>query len=342
MAESNYIKTVAFGGYDKADVNNRFNYLYEQIYELKNALRETKQIIDESRKGTEEEKIHESILASERAKLTMVQVQNESLSAKLKEVKEALKTQESENEALNIKVKELSESLADADSKIDALTNGGATSLSKVFIEAQKSADMLVADSKRQAEEIETNCRTLVQNMIAEANNEAAKIVYEAEKEAALKRADALNEAEQMKVASGNLKAVLFEDVKVISADLQEAKAVFEAALSKVQESEELLAKTTNKLNNEGIPVFKIPETIRPEMPESPVYQNVDNSFASAESEAESKKRKEDLDKLLAMANSIDEDFEADAEKASPEKAADNKLIDIEALARQAQELESL
>lgn len=349
MAESNYIKTVAFGGYDKSDVKSRLNYLYSQVFELKNELRELKQYNDEVNKGTDAEKAQETVISAERAKLTMVQVQNETLNNSVKEYREECKAKTAENEALKEQVKQLTEQLEEANKQIVGLSDGnGAASLSKVFIEAQKSADMLVEDAKKQAAELEANAKKLAENTIIDANNEAARIVYEAEKEAATVNAKLAESEAQMKVTSDNLKAVLFEDVKVISDDLSKAKAVFEAALAKVTESEKLLNDTTNRISSGGIPVFRMPEKVEAVMPDPPVYQKTDDTYTESAPEtkaapAEEEKLNNDLDKLMAMADSLSDDSSAAEEAPAPaeEKPASNGGIDLDALLKQANALES-
>ncbi|MBQ8567687.1 MAG: hypothetical protein IJ446_00545 [Oscillospiraceae bacterium] len=350
MAETNYIKTVTFGGYDKNDVKNRLNYLYSQVFELKNELRELKQFNEETGKGADAAKAEDTVLSAERAKLTMVQVQNETLTNNVKEYREECKAVTAENEALKEQVKKLTEELEEANKQIMGLSDGnGAASLSKVFIEAQKSADMLVEDAKKQAADLEANAKKLADNMIIDANNEAARIVYDAEREAAAVNAKLAENEAQMKVTSDNLKAVLFEDVKVISDDLAKAKAVFEAALAKVSESEKLLSDTTDRISSGGIPVFRMPEKIEAAMPEAPVYQKTDDTYieSAPESKAapeEEEKRSDDLDKLMAMADSLSDDSSAPAEEASApaeEKPASNGGIDLEALTRMANALES-
>ena len=54
MAEARFIKTVAFGGYDKAGVIRRMEYLNTQVHDLRNELRETKLLLEAYKKGTSE------------------------------------------------------------------------------------------------------------------------------------------------------------------------------------------------------------------------------------------------------------------------------------------------
>lgn len=341
MAESAFIKTTTFGGYDKADVSKRLEYLYSQVFELKNELRQTKLTMDEYKKGTDEEKAHESILASERAKLTMVQVQNESLEQKVKETKEENKKLEAELAALKDSSEKQKAELEEALKKLAAFEAGNdPASLSKVFIEAQKTAEMLVGDAKKQAEELETNSKTTADNMITEANNEAARIVFEAEKEAAEITAKCRNSEEQLKVASTNLKAAMLEEVKGITGEISKLKELFSAiekeALGRIEESQALLNKTEQTLCDGGVPVFKIPEVVLPELPTIPDYKKI-NYGSSSEADLEKKKKNnDDLEKLLAMANAIGSDTDP-AEKKEEKPANSGGAIDLEALMKQAE-----
>jgi len=290
MAETNFIRTTAFGGYDKADVSKRLDYLYSQVFELKNELRESKLSLEEYKKGSEEEKVHEDILSAERAKLTMVQVQNESLNAKVKESREENAAQKAEIESLKGTVEELKAQLSAANSEIEKLrsTNDGAA-LSKVFIEAQKSADMLVEDAKAQVATMKSDAEKLVENMVIEANNTAKRIVFDAEKEAAEITASSKSDSENMKTASENLRAVMLDELKGIGSEFARLKELFaaieECANSKINESCELIEKTENKLCSGGVPVFRQPSEIVAEMPAEPEYETPDYNYSSEDTE---------------------------------------------------------
>ncbi|MBR1751978.1 MAG: plectin, partial [Ruminococcus sp.] len=194
MAETRFIKTVTFGGYDKAEVDKRLEYFYTKLYELKNELIETKLTLEEYKKGTDAEKASETVLAGERAKLTQVQVQNETISDRLKNAEEDNKNKDAEIKALKDMNKALTADLEEKKKKLEALEAGGAAeALSSVFIEAQKSAGLLVETSKREAADLEAKSKQAADDMITDANNKAKKIIFEAEKEAATISADAQN-----------------------------------------------------------------------------------------------------------------------------------------------------
>ena len=82
MAETKFIKISATGGYDKADVDKRLDFLYNLVYDLKNELRESKLLLKNYQDGSDSEKNFENVLSVERAQITQVQVKNENLSEK--------------------------------------------------------------------------------------------------------------------------------------------------------------------------------------------------------------------------------------------------------------------
>ena len=349
MAEARFIKTVAFGGYEKSEVIRRLEYLNTQVYDLKNELRETKLLLDAYKKGSDAEKANETVLSGERAKLTQVQVQNETLTTKLKATEEENKNYEQQVKELGGSVAELTEKLKAAQDKIAGLqSGGGAAALSQVFIEAQKSADMLVNNAKNEAEKLTSDAKTAAETTIADANDEAAQIIFEAEREAAVKIAEAKNSAEAMNVSTNNMKALMLDDVTKLGAEMTQLRTLFqkfmETGLNDISDAEERLFDVSNTLREGGVPVFKAPEYFEPEIPEQPK-----RTALNAREEAEDKQKKQDgLDKLKQMAEAIGgkkEKTEAPAEEKQEQKTEDKPeekkggKIDLAALAAQASAL---
>ena len=96
MAETRFIRTVAFGGYDKSDVDKRLEAMYSKVHDLKNELTETKAVLKKYEEGSDAAKSYESVLAVERAKITQLQVKNDNLSEKIKTVRDSIKIKEDE------------------------------------------------------------------------------------------------------------------------------------------------------------------------------------------------------------------------------------------------------
>lgn len=311
MAEnrSRFIKTVPFGGYDRTDVDKRLEFLYAQVYVLKNELRESKLTLEKLRKGTEAEKTHESVLAVERAKLTELQVKNETMTDRLKRAEEENKLKEKELAALQEQYGKLNAALENANSELTAMRAGGdAAALGAVFVEAQKSRDMILNEAKNKAAGLKTESETLAANIITDADNKAAMIIYEAEKRAAEVIAEALTKVEQMKVASQNMKASMLQEVESIGAKvatLRQAMETFvDTGFKMVTDSNQLMADTAEELKKGGVPVFTEARKIQPQFPDQPELKQV--SFPNGERDSEeAKKRSDELDKLQAMAEAI-------------------------------------
>ncbi|MBP5577905.1 MAG: plectin [Ruminococcus sp.] len=305
MAEPRFIKTVTFGGYEKEAVVRRIESLNEQVHDLRNELRETKLLHEAYKKGTDQEKALESVLAEERAKLTQIQVQNNTLNLKLKAT-------DDENSNLMVEIKSLKDEIADlkdklkvSESKCAALmAQDEAMALSNVFIEAQKSSAMLEGAAKSKAAEIEFKTKKLAEDIVSDANVEAEQIIYEAERTAAEKIAEAKNEAEQMNVASNNLRATVLENVNSIKRHMGLVRDALEGfrkeGLSRLIEADECLNRTENTIKEGGIPVFKLPEKFEPELPEKPVSLS-----EKMKNDEDKRKKQEELDKLKQMAESI-------------------------------------
>lgn len=318
MADTRFIRTVEFGGYDRNDVIKRFEFLNTQLFDLKNELRETKMLIEEYKKGSSEEKAHEAVLTQEKVKLTSLQVQNETASTKLKAAEEDKAKLAEELAALKATHADTLKELEDAKSKLNAYeSDNEANALSQVFIAAQASATAVVANANKEADEKKAQAEALIKEMIDDANHTAAEIVYEAEKRAAETDAESKNAAEKMKVASNNLRAAMLKEVEDLGKHLNDLNEVFAVIKDKNSEAEKLLKTTENKLTEGGVPEFKLPETFEPQLPDAPEPRK------PSEQEKKSNAR---LDELAKMAAAIggDKKKDNDGEKKSEEKADKN------------------
>ena len=355
MAEPRFIKTVTFGGYEKEGVIKRFEFLNTQVHDLRNELRETKLVLEAYKKGTEQEKALESVLSEERAKLTQVQVQNNTLNLKLKATDDENNNLQQQIKDLQAEIAGLNDQLKAAESKCAALmAQDEAMALSNVFIEAQKSSAMLEGAAKSKAAEIESRSKELSERIIEEANVEAQQIIYDAEVTSAEMIADAKNKTEQMDVASNNLRAAALDDVTVLKEQVAFMEQAFEElrdqGIDRLIKAKELLQTTENKLKDGGVPVFRVPETFQPELPEKPATLS-EKLREDSRSEEDKRKKQEELEKLKQMAESIgskkddankgaNEEKEASSEQKQPEKPASGEKkggkLDLAALAAKA------
>ena len=346
MTETRFLKTVTFGGYDKEDVEKRISSLYSRIFELENELRETKLSLEKYKSGEKSGKVNESVLAEERKRLTECQTEKQAMSDEIQLLK--TENEEKEKEILNLKysIAELEQNLSDADMKITSLqAKDDATSFSVVFVEAKKSASMLIENAQKKADDLEANSKKLAENIVAEANNKAAEIVYEAETYAAEMTAEVNNESEKLKHASGNMKALILEDVNKISSEMLKLKAIFE-------QSEKILSDTKDTIEKDGVPTFRVPEKFTPELPEKPVYEETDYSYNGVVSENTDSNEYHgyydddddnavDFDDLNAVdiLGDDDDDFDLSGLARPTQNNATNKRgVNLDALTKQAEE----
>lgn len=333
MAEGKFIRTVTYGGYDRSDVNKRFEYLYSKLYDLKNELRETKLAVEEYKKGTPEEKAHESVLAVERTKLTDELVQNEKLTLKLKAAEEDLKAREGRIAELEEENNKLVQQLEENKKKLSAYEAGNDTSaLSTVFIEAQKSANAIEEKAKADAAERIEDAKKLAEDTVAEANNTAKQIIFDAEKRAAEIDAEARSNAEEMKSASGNLRTVLLSDIEKMTAEVGRLKEIFDDfeknGKVSLESSSKVLDGAYKTLTEGGVPTFKVPEKFPPLYPDKPDLEPVNTDYKQNEDKAAKKKKSEDLEKLAAMAASLGGNESSKKKEAEKGNKADAVSLD--------------
>ncbi|MBR6669170.1 MAG: hypothetical protein IKL31_00270, partial [Ruminococcus sp.] len=215
MADTLFIKAAAFCGYDKTDVDKRLDTLYTLIYNLKNEIRENKQIIKKYEEGCNQDKAYENAIAVERAQLTQLQVKNENLIEKNKSRQEELKTKEQENAKLNEEIAALKEEVEVLRLEQLALKNNNTEDLGIIFIEAKKSRDLIVNKAKEEAKEVMDEARKFSEELIAETNEKIRKLIDNAEKKAS----DTLKDAEAKR------KSLVDEEVSLKNAFLEKIKS---------------------------------------------------------------------------------------------------------------------
>lgn len=325
MNEVIFLKTSAFGGYNKEDVDKLLQMLYSQISELESRLREIKSAVEQYKTGTEQEKIYESILSEERAKIAGLQTENQTLSQNLESLRAENIQKENEISALKENVSELEQNISESNMKIASLqTEDEATAFSMIFVEAKKSADILISKAQKKASELDENSKKLAENIINDANNKASEITAEAN-----------NSLKQMEVSSENMKALMLDDVNKINQVFSRLKDTFEEFKKSgndiIGKSENILSETKNTLENNGIPVFKIPEEYKPEFPDAPANEYDDADFIS------------DINSVNIVSDNFMDEFQDNLERdimdfeAGRITTSSNDNISLEELARQAE-----
>ncbi|MBP0966085.1 MAG: hypothetical protein J5722_00480 [Oscillospiraceae bacterium] len=313
MSETRFMQTVLFGGYERSAVEERFESLNAQLFTLKNELRETKLLLAELKKGSDEAAALEEILAGERVKMAQVQAQNETVTKKIRAAEDDIAARDQEIEQLKAQIESLQAELSQKNEKLTYLeANSDGEALSAVFIEAQKSADLLVSMAKKDAAALDTNSKRLAENLVAEANNTAKKLIYDAETRSAELLTDSESRSEQLSAATENIKAYVLDDVTRLKQHVTAIREAFETlqegGLASLTQAEALLGRADADLKAGGVPVYR--EILQPKKnaPREPEYAPVDHTYYTEadKAAAEAKiQREEELKRLRAMANSI-------------------------------------
>lgn len=268
MARRGFIKSTLFGGYDKEDTDKLVDFLYGQLYEIKNDLNTAKAVIGNYEKGLSSDKTYEAVLSGERKKLTELQMSCDSLMFKNKELRALAKTSDEELTTLRKQVESLTNELSEAKAVAAVTEKGESAALSTVFIEAQQSCRKLVGDAAEKADKLKKDSERLAAEVIDSANSSAAEIIARAEAESVRLKDEALSESKAIKISSENMRAVMLEDVKSLTADIAKLREVIvsleTSSLSTIDNSTKLLNETENELVKGGVPVFQCPESIEP------------------------------------------------------------------------------
>ncbi len=262
MAEgTGFLKTVNFGGFDKKDVLAYVDELNTKIYTLQAELDEKKALLEEAGggNGVSDEK-YEELLAADKAKITELQASNESLNNQLGTIAGELAEKDKEIEDLKAQNAALEEELQEAKSKVaTGSPDSSAMDLGNVFLEAQKSANMIVTQAKENARKMDEDAKRLANQVVDDANGKAATIVNKADEEASSKvkeanekasriLSDAEDKSEAMKSASEALKASVKAEVDEIEskvADLREILEMFSSdSFAKLDEAKTRIEET--------------------------------------------------------------------------------------------------
>ncbi len=313
MNDSFFIKAAAYGGYDKAEVDKQLEFLYKNIKDLKNRLRETEFLLKKYEGGDDAVKAHEGALAAERAALTQTQLKNKTLSEKYKAAREETDKYKAENEMLRDKLEKIETELSDARLKISGDNTDIAEILSSTFLEAQKSGTMILENAKEKAKLIETEAKKFADEFISDVNLRAKQIIDDAEKQADDIIQNTLSENEQLRTSSQNLHAIMLEDVKIISENINKIRAdmtAFEkSGMSQIETSSVLLSAVRDKLAEGGIPVV-----------DAPVKNTEYSEEEKIVRENDAEKQNLELARLQALAENLEtDDFDLPEENTPPE-----------------------
>ena len=255
-----FLKTVSFGGFDKKDVLAYVDELNTKIYTLEAELDEKKALLESAGgSGVDSEK-YEELLAADKAKITELQTNNDSLKLQMKTMEDDLANKDKEIEALKAQNAELEEQLQEAKNK--AASGGGDSSamdLSNVFIEAQKTANTIVTQAKENAHKMDEDAKKLANQVIDDANGKASTIVKNADEKASKILSDAEDKSSEMRAAADKIRKQVEEEIAEIDENVIKLKEVLEMfsseSLSRLDEAKAQLDNAQNVMKKGGTPV---------------------------------------------------------------------------------------
>lgn len=211
MAGNGYLRTVNFGGFDKKDVLAYVDELNTKIYNLETQLGEKTDALaayeasggasSENFEGKEalEKKLEESQKKVEEshAKVSELMASTDSLKLQLTTAESDNAEKDAQIEQLKNEIEELKQKVSDAEASA-AAGGGAAFDMSGLFMEAQKSANAVVAQAKEAAKKMEQDAKDLQDQILEDANTQAAKIVNDANEEAKNTTETAKAQADEM------------------------------------------------------------------------------------------------------------------------------------------------
>lgn len=357
MSESTFMKTVLFGGYDRADVEQTFERLRGELFRLQNELSDHHKLISYLQQGDSETASLKQIIEEQRTKLSMVQTEQALYYEKLRASERQNTEKDQEIEKLKARISSLQDKLREKDMKLSAFEADEDNKRARAAIaEIEGKAHSILHGAHKEADQLKENSRKLAENLIADANNTAKRIVYEAETRCAQISAATQNQSSEFEVASGNLRASLLADVERLSAQMQAIQNHFEQfqkeSSKSIGNAVQLLSSTDQILKIGGTPVFQAPNTVQPKLPEPPAYTVVSHSYDTTGESTQVQEQivqpqaheqaNSELDRLQQMANAIAgiayeaPPVQADTPTESNSAAAKSSVLDLAALAAQA------
>lgn len=259
MDGTGFLKTVSFGGFDKKDVLAYVDELNTKIYTLEAELDEKKALLESAGGTGDNSEKYEELLAADKAKITELQTNNDSLKLQMKTMEDDLATKDKEIEALKAQNAELEEQLQEAKNKVASGGDSSAMDLSNVFIEAQKTANTIVTQAKENAHKMDEDAKKLANQVIDDANGKASTIVKNADEKASKILSDAEDKSSEMRAAADKIRKQVEEEIAEIDENVIKLKEVLEMfsseSLSRLDEAKAQLDNAQSVMKKGGTPV---------------------------------------------------------------------------------------
>ena len=260
MEGTGFLKTVNFGGFDKKDVLAYVDELNTKIFNLEAELDEKKALLEDAGGAGVDSSKYEELLAADKAKIAELQTSNESLNNQMKTMEDELAAKDKEIEELKAQNAELEDQLQEAKNK--AATAGAADNsameLGNVFVEAQKTANIIVTQAKENARKMDEDAKKLANQVVDDANGKASTIVKNADEKASKILSEAEDKSAEMRSAAESIRKAVTEEINEIETNVSKLKEVLEMfsneSLSKLEDTKSIIDKAQAALTKGKVP----------------------------------------------------------------------------------------
>lgn len=261
MDGTGFLKTVRVGGFDKKDVLAYVDELNSKIYALEAELDEKKALLENSDGGGQNNEKYEELLAADKAKITELQTNNESLKHQMQTMHDELNEKDKELEECKSQIAELEEQLQEAKNKAASVAGSNEASamdLSNVFIEAQKTANTIVTQAKENARKMDEDAKKLANQVVDDANGKASTIVKNADEKAIKILSDAEDRSAEMRAASDKIRKEVEDEIAEIDENVVKLKEVLEMfsgeSLARLKDAKAQIDSAQNALRRGRVP----------------------------------------------------------------------------------------
>ena len=183
MASNGFLRTVRVGGFDKQDVLAYVDDLTSKIYTLEAQVNDQNETIERLEKSAgsaqkqdfEGKKELEKKVEDAKNKVAELMASTDTMKVRIADYEQQIGEKDAEIERQKNEIEELKEKLEQAEKNASSGGNNAALELGNVFIEAQNTANKLVAEAKANAKAMEEEAQNLQNQILDDANAQAEK-----------------------------------------------------------------------------------------------------------------------------------------------------------------------
>jgi cell division septum initiation protein DivIVA len=290
-----YLKTVNFGGFEKNGVLQYVDELNTKIFSLEAELDEKRTLLASAGDSTAGSEKYEELLKADKAKIAELQTANNSLMIQYQTATDDIKMKDAEIEELRNKTSALEDELADAKRKAAAGTaDNSAMDLSTVFIEAQKSASLIVTQAKENARKMDEDAKKLANQVVDDANGKASTIVKKADETASRILTDTENKISEMRSQADRVKNAVERQVNDLDVNVSKLRSVLESfsadSIGRLTETKTIIDRAQNIIHSDSDSGDFVNSSIRRVPP--PKFSQNSNTYSEYDEPAQSERKR--------------------------------------------------